>query len=239
MYNLLIVDDNVDFVKCLINALGKSNEKFRIVNVANNGIEALNILEEGYIDVAILDIDLPIFSGIDVTQKLQELNLCPMPMIIAVSGKDIYNNILNTVPLINRYISKGIGFEEVVRHINLMLNEFENEKELEEKERLIIHELSYLGFNLKHNGTIYLYETIKIILKCHNLNWTSNLEKNIYPIISHREKKSVSTIKSNILKAINYMYYECDALKMMHYFSFKDDSKPTPKVIISTIINKL
>lgn len=60
MYNLLIVDDNVDFVKCLINALGKSNEKFRIVNVANNGIEALNILEEGYIDVAILDIDLPI-----------------------------------------------------------------------------------------------------------------------------------------------------------------------------------
>lgn len=186
-----------------------------------------------------MDIDLPILSGIEVCQKLQELDLCPMPMIIAISGKPIYNNILNSVPVINKYISKGMGFEEVVEHINLILNEFENQKELEEKEKLIIHELSFLGFNLNHNGTAYLCETIKLIIRCHNLSLTSNLEKNIYSIISAREHKSVSTIKSNILKAINYMYAECDSKKLMNYFSLSYDTKPQPKLIISTIINKL
>ncbi len=67
----------------------------------------------------------------------------------------------------------------------------------------------------------------------------NNLEKDIYPVIAHRFGKSVGNIKGNIVKATNNMYNECEMEYLLNYFNYGYDKKPTPKMVITTIINKL
>lgn len=83
-------------------------------------------------------------------------------------------------------------------------------------------------------------ESIVFIINNKNYNiLLDNLEKNVYPIIANRHKKTTGNIKSNIVKATNNMYNDCNINYLLQYFQYKDDIKPTPKVVISTIINKV
>ena len=46
-------------------------------------------------------------------------------------------------------------------------------------------------------------------------------------------------IKSNINKANDYMYKVCKKERVRKYFKFFDDTKPTVKNVIYTILNKI
>ena len=46
MLNMLIVDDNMTYVKMLISTILKKEENMKLIDIANNGEEALKILEE-------------------------------------------------------------------------------------------------------------------------------------------------------------------------------------------------
>lgn len=106
---------------------------------------------------------------------------------------------------------------------------------LENSKEKIFRELITLGFNIKHNGTKYITESIiflKFYLKTNNI-------QDIYSIIAKKYNTTSNNIKSNILKSINYMYYETDFLKLEKYFSLPKDIKPTPKQVILTILKNL
>lgn len=45
MLNLLVVEDNLSFAKCLINSVIKSFSNLRLCKIAINGLEALEELE--------------------------------------------------------------------------------------------------------------------------------------------------------------------------------------------------
>lgn len=91
------------------------------------------------------------------------------------------------------------------------------------------------GYNFSNKGTIYLIDALEIIC-CNNdyLKIMSNLDKNIYPIISKKYNSNKKTIKSDIIKATNNMCKirdsipsECSLLKY------------TPKIIIYYIVDKI
>lgn len=66
---ILIVEDDITFSSVLRLALkGKGYE----VEVANNGVEALEKAANFHPDIIILDVNLPILSGFDVAMKLRE-----------------------------------------------------------------------------------------------------------------------------------------------------------------------
>ena len=123
----------------------------------------------------------------------------------------------------------------------LLLNKFQNFSSFR-KRNLIRHEviqkLKYLGYNFKHKGSNYIVDAI---LESINIEDDSknNLEKNIYPIIAKKYKKTVSNIKGNIYTATEHMYYESDANTLKNFFHSSYDIKPSPKEVIFTIINSL
>ncbi len=106
------------------------------------------------------------------------------------------------------------------------------------EEQKIINELLYIGFNIKHIGTQYLYEAIMFINKTYP-NLEINLERDVYSFIARKYKKSVVNIKNNIIKATNFMYAETPFEILQNYFSYNVDTKPTPKIIIITILKKI
>ena len=65
---LLIVDDNPINQKFLFYSLKKYYE----IETANNGQEAVKILEEKYFDVVLMDLSMPIMDGADATLQIRE-----------------------------------------------------------------------------------------------------------------------------------------------------------------------
>ncbi|MDE5830641.1 MAG: sporulation initiation factor Spo0A C-terminal domain-containing protein, partial [Clostridia bacterium] len=102
----------------------------------------------------------------------------------------------------------------------------------------VVNELEYVGYKFKYKGTHYLVDTILHMYDKQN-SMVDNLQSNIYPIIAKKYDKSIHNIKSSINKATECMYYECDARKLKDYFKFTDDTKPTVKQVVFTVINKI
>lgn len=67
---LLIVDDNPINQKFLLYSLRKYFE----LSVANNGLEAVELLEKEKIDVVLMDLSMPVMDGAEATRKLRESN---------------------------------------------------------------------------------------------------------------------------------------------------------------------
>ena len=67
-----IADDNQDFRKLVANYLN-SQEDMQVVGVANDGVEALDIMIAKEPDVALVDIIMPHMDGLAVLEKLAQV----------------------------------------------------------------------------------------------------------------------------------------------------------------------
>jgi len=70
--NLMIVDDEYLVRKLLRMSVNFEDFGFRVVAEASNGEEALNLVEQTQIDVAFVDICMPLMDGITLSRKLKK-----------------------------------------------------------------------------------------------------------------------------------------------------------------------
>ena len=102
--------------------------------------------------------------------------------------------------------------------------------------------LSYLGFDFKLSGTIYLLDSI---LYAHTYKGSysfEKLERDIYSYVANLNSTSVDRVKWSVFRTINYMYskHTDESYKIVEkYFNLEYKSKPTPKLVISLIANNL
>ena len=71
--NLLLADDHL-VVRDAIKMMLQKNSKFNIIAVAKNGKEVIKYLEvnPNVIDVVIMDINMPVMSGIEATEIIKK-----------------------------------------------------------------------------------------------------------------------------------------------------------------------
>ncbi len=70
---VLIADDHImvaKLIKHLLNASGKIN----VIDVVNDGNKVVNLVQNENVDVALLDIDMPMLDGIQTLIKAREIN---------------------------------------------------------------------------------------------------------------------------------------------------------------------
>lgn len=241
MLNILIADDNIYYVKNLVNFVIGKNSNIKISNIASNGLEVLDILQRNpKIDLILLDLKMPKLNGIDTLNKIYNAHLKHCPKIIIISGE---NHLINKIvhhPLITDIIDKT----ETMDTIYSKLKDYENSLNYsyirEDLARKIYSELIYIGYSPSHLGTQYIKECILEIYENKNYDILQNLESYVYKKIAYIHGKSIQNIKSNIVKATNFMYLESDISVIRKYFHFSDNQKkPSPKKVISTILNNL
>lgn len=128
--HILLVEDNEGDIMLTLDAFEES--KFRtIVSVARNGQEALDFLnKKGAFtnvqrpDIILLDINIPIYNGHEVLQKIKQdeiLKKIPVIMLTTSSSQtDIDNAYKNHC---NSYINKPLGMEDFMNVI-LKIEEF-------------------------------------------------------------------------------------------------------------------
>lgn len=82
---VLVADDEPDLLELLALAVGHSGHQ---VVSARNGQEALELLRTGEVDVAVLDVQMPRMSGVEVVAALRALQGVRQPPVIMLSALD-------------------------------------------------------------------------------------------------------------------------------------------------------
>ncbi len=88
MYSVLIVDDSEIIRSVLQRTLSMAKIPFSNVYHAANGKEAIDILDNSWIDLVMTDLNMPVMSGfelIDIMYKRNDLNLIPI-IVISTEG---------------------------------------------------------------------------------------------------------------------------------------------------------
>ena len=113
---VLLVEDEESFVEAL--TLGLVREGFR-VEVATDGIEALDRFDASPPDVVLLDVMLPRLSGIDVCRQLRSRSSVPILMLTAKTAE--IDAVVGLEVGADDYITKPYRLRELVARIRAVL----------------------------------------------------------------------------------------------------------------------
>lgn len=91
--SILLVEDNVLNQRIVTFSLKKYNHS---VQIANNGLEALELFKSNKFDVILMDIMMPVMDGLEATLKIREHeeqnNILDKTPIIAVTANTMDND---------------------------------------------------------------------------------------------------------------------------------------------------
>lgn len=113
---ILLAEDEKSLARAIVRILERNNYSAEAVY---DGIDALNYLESGNYDAAILDVMMPKMDGITVLKKLRaEGNLIPVIMLTAKA--EIDDKVLGLDSGANDYLTKPFATKELLARIRAM-----------------------------------------------------------------------------------------------------------------------
>ena len=113
---ILVVEDEESFVEAL--TVGLKREGFR-VRVARDGVEALQQFELVQPDLVLLDVMLPLISGVDVCREIRSRSRVPLIMVTAKSSE--IDTVVGLEVGADDYVSKPYRLRELVARMRAAL----------------------------------------------------------------------------------------------------------------------
>ncbi|HWL44985.1 MAG TPA: response regulator transcription factor [Ilumatobacter sp.] len=113
---ILVVEDEASFVEALEIGLGR--EGFH-VEVATDGVEALDRFKQVDPDLVLLDVMLPRASGIDVCRQIRSVSGVPIIMVTAKSSE--IDTVVGLEVGADDYVTKPYRIRELVARIRVQL----------------------------------------------------------------------------------------------------------------------
>ncbi len=128
MYNVLVVDDEKEIRDAI--EIYLRGENLNVIK-AEDGLEALEILESKQVHLIILDVMMPKLDGIKTCMRIRENNNIPIIMLSA-KGEDS-DKILGLNVGADDYISKPFNHLELVARVKSQLRRYEKPLNVEDK----------------------------------------------------------------------------------------------------------
>lgn len=147
MIKTLIVEDNMQYCKHIINFIIAESKNLQVSYLATDGEEALKFLNKNLVDLIILDLKLPKISGIEIIEKIQKTEQYGKPKVFLLSGDSelLYRECLN--PIVVSYSNKIEPIKITYNKIQKIANDIEKNSNVEDIKDTFRKELSKLGFN--------------------------------------------------------------------------------------------
>jgi len=120
--NIIIADNNKEFCNILNDYL-LLQKSISVTGIAQNGVEALKLIKEKNLILVVLGIIMPLIDGLGVLEKLNTLDLNPMPRTIVLSSV-AQNKIIERAIFLGAdyYVIKPFDMEEFIKKIKQMFN---------------------------------------------------------------------------------------------------------------------
>jgi two-component system response regulator RegX3 len=122
---VLVVEDEESFIDALV--VGLQREGFR-VQVARDGVEALELFELVDPDLVLLDVMLPRLSGIDVCRQIRTKSKVPIIMVTAKSSE--IDTVVGLEVGADDYVSKPYRLRELVARMRAALRRVSEGRDL-------------------------------------------------------------------------------------------------------------
>ena len=116
---ILVADDHPVFRRGMRDIIDE-HDGFSVVGESSNGREALRTIKEKEPDVAILDLEMPVLSGLDVAARLQkERTATSIIFLTAHDNESLFRRAMDLGAA--GYILKDTAANEIVRAIEMVL----------------------------------------------------------------------------------------------------------------------
>lgn len=125
MNRVLIVDDDKKILEFMTIVL--ENEHFEVYS-AENGLEALNILEKTLVDLAIVDVMMPKMDGFELTEKIK--GFLDIPVLFLTARGELSDKIKGFNLGADDYIVKPFLIEELVLRMQTLLKRYRINQQL-------------------------------------------------------------------------------------------------------------
>ena len=110
--NILIAEDNLINQKLIIKVLNKLGYEPKL---ANNGQEAIDMLNIDPFDVILMDVQMPVLDGLEATKRIR-LEFEKQPLIVAMTANALVEDReICLLAGMDEYVSKPIRLEELTR----------------------------------------------------------------------------------------------------------------------------
>ena len=164
-YTVLLVDDEEDVIQVIMKKINWEGLGFSVIGYANNGVKALEMVEEYQPDVVMTDIKMPYMDGMELAHHIKEE--FPATKLLIFTGFDEFEYAKEAVHLeVEEYLLKPVNSVELTtnsemhigRHTRLMLGfNFEIMTELSVKIYLLLFTFdanSKIGYFCSSNAGI-------------------------------------------------------------------------------------
>ena len=231
MYNILVCDDDKEIVNAIEIYLEKEGYK---IYKANNGKEALNIINKEEIHLVILDIMMPELDGISVAENIREDKAIPIIMLSAKS--EDYDKIKGLNVGADDYITKPFNPMELIARVNSQMRRYTKLGSISKKEdnniyqagELIIDdtkkEVSVDGKNIKLTPTEY--NILKFLTKNKGRVFSiSQIYENVWEEESYGAENIIAVHIRHIREKIEINPREPKYLKVIWGIGYKFNDK--------------
>ncbi|MDB4865889.1 MAG: DNA-binding response regulator [Cohnella sp.] len=133
MYKLILVDDEADVREGVLREIDWEAQGFRVVDVAENGREALEMAERWSPDVVVTDIRMPFMDGLQLSEEIRRLY--PAAKIIILTGFDEFEYARKAIHLhVEEFVLKPFSADELTQALAKIKHRLD--EEMAERENL-------------------------------------------------------------------------------------------------------
>lgn len=149
MFKILVVEDNKNLRKLMVTYLKKNNYE---PLEAEDGEQALDIIDKNHIDLIITDIMMPNMDGFELTRELRDANYM-LPILFVTAKESIDDKKKGFLIGADDYMVKPVDMDEMVLRVGVLLRR----ANIINQRKLIIKDvvLSYDEFTLRKGDKIF------------------------------------------------------------------------------------
>lgn len=139
MYKMMIVDDEQEVRQGIIKKIDWQHYHFEVVGEAENGIEALDVIEDNVPDVVITDISMPLMDGLALTATIRDRY--PTVRVVILTGFDDFKFAQQAIRYgVSDYILKPVLPKDIGELMDKLKKEIDEEiADKEDREKLQRH----------------------------------------------------------------------------------------------------
>ncbi|HEY5587842.1 MAG TPA: sporulation transcription factor Spo0A [Candidatus Paceibacterota bacterium] len=256
--NIIIVDGNKDFCNILNDYL-LIQKDFTVIGIAENGVEALKLIEEKKPDLVVLDINMTILDGLGGLERLNTMDLNPLPRVIVLSSYSQYKITQRDLSLgADYYTIKPLNMEALVKRIRQILNRTAYSDNIKKtptyidnaKSKININQpidmivqitniINEIGVPAHIKGYLYVRESIRMIVN--NMALLSAITNELYPKIGKTYNTTANRVEREIKNVIDVAWSRGDieTINKIFGYTINNKGKPSNSEFIAMVADKL